>query len=207
MIGLKLENNRSMKKQFIFNYPNLLLSIITLLSLFFGIFYFRNGIYDIDFFTLLILFGMAWFAVLADKMLKLKLGNLIVSLYYIFLILTLFFGRILHFYNSSWYRNFTHFLGGIFSSLIGIYLIIRLDNIGFMKFSIVLTYSLFFSGFTTSLWSITSGVVADLSGNPQTDINMRIAMGLIGASFFAILLILDYLLYHNRYLERLIRKL
>lgn len=203
-----MENNRNMKKQLILNYPNLILAIINLIAIFFGIFYIRNGFFDYDFFTIIIFVGMAWLAPVADKLLRLKFSALILCFYYIFLILALFFGRILSFYYYfSWYRSFIHFLGGVFSSLVGIYLIVRLDNIGFLKFSVVMSYALFFSGFTTSLWTIISGLISEFFGTPQLDLNRRIAMGLMGAIFSSILLILDYLIYHSKYLEKLLRKI
>lgn len=197
-----------MKKRLFIIYPNLLLAIITLLGLFFGIFYIRNGIFDFDFFTAVIMVGMAWFAVVSDKLLKLKLSSFIYCCYYIFLLLTLFFGRMLSFYyRFSWYRGFIDFLGGIFTTLIGILIIVRLDNLGFMKFSVVLTYALFFSGFAISLWQLLSGLTSELFGSPQNDIARRIGFGLSGSLLFSVLLILDYLIYHSRYLEKIIRKI
>ncbi|MDD4001073.1 MAG: hypothetical protein PHX62_09330 [Bacilli bacterium] len=129
-------------------------------------------------------------------------------IYYLFLILAIFFGYILHFNRYfSWYRNLIHFFAGIFSSIIGIYFIVRLDNIGYLKFSVLFTYSLFFSGFVTSLWTIASALLVDFFGYSSSGTVIRVGMGLIGAACFSVLLILDYLIYHSRYLEKLIQKL
>lgn len=197
-----------MKKRLYIIYPNLLLAIITLLGLFFGIFYIKNGIFDLDLLAAGVMVGMAWFAVLAERLLKLRLSSFLLCCYYVFLLLSLFFGRMLSFYyRFSWYRHFIYFLGGFFASLLGLAVIVRLDNLGFLKFSVVFTYALFFAGFAVALWEIASGLVCRLFDFPKHGIAENIGTGICGALIFSLLLIADYLVYHNRYLEKLIGKI
>ncbi|MGB4695755.1 MAG: hypothetical protein WBH29_05050, partial [Bacilli bacterium] len=70
-----------MKKRLYIIYPNLLLAIITLLGLFFGIFYIKNGIFDLDLLAAGVMVGMAWFAVLAERLLKLRLRSFLLCCY------------------------------------------------------------------------------------------------------------------------------
>jgi len=204
----KLENNRSMKKRLYIFYPNLLLAIITLLGLFFGIFYVRNRIFDLDFLAAFIMVGMAWFAVLADKLLRLRLSSLLLCCYYLLLLFSLFLGRMLAFYERfPWYGRFVYFLGGVFSTLLGLFIIVRLDDIGFLKFPVVLTYSLFFAAFAITFWELASGVVSEVFGLKKEGLSENIGTGISGAVFSSILLIIDHLMYRNKYLEKLIRKL
>ncbi|NLD26877.1 MAG: hypothetical protein GX661_05915, partial [Acholeplasmataceae bacterium] len=132
-----------MKKKFIFHYPNLIISIITIISLLILVGYFRKGLFTMDFFVVLVFLGFSWFIFLADFLLKLRIPTLLYNLYLFFVIITVFCGHLLDFYIIfSWYNRFTHYLGGILAFLLGLYVIVRLDNIGYLKFSLVLTYAL-----------------------------------------------------------------
>ena len=204
-----LENNRSMKKKFIFYYPNLVIFFISLISLFFIINQIKKGEYNDDFLTVILFLGLSWFIFLIDYLLKLRITSFLYLLYFIFFLFTIFLGYLFKFFLLfPWYKYFAYFLGGIFTTFLGLFIIIRLDNIGYLKFSIVLTYSLFFSGFTISLWAIATNILSKtLNGSLMKDISNDIIMGLIGSITMAILFIFDNIIYHNRYLEKILRKI
>jgi hypothetical protein len=198
-----------MKKKFVLHYPNLLIALITLISILILVSFLRRGVFTAAFLAVLVFLGISWFIFLIDHLLKLRFPPLLYNLYLFFIIITVFFGYLLNFYLLfSWYNRLTHFLGGILAFILGLYLIIRLDNIGYLKFSLVLTYALFFAGFAVSLWSLTAGMIAKwVAGRPLTDLAGEIAFGIIGVITAAILLILDNSLYHNRFLEHLLTKM
>ncbi|MCK9536706.1 MAG: hypothetical protein M0R05_03885 [Bacilli bacterium] len=204
-----------MKKKVIFNYPNLILLFITVISVWLIIYFIKRNIFNYKFLATFLFFGLAWLAVVVSKIFKIKIPSVIIISYYFFLILSLFFGVILGFYFIfPWYDDFNHFLAGALLTLFGIFIIAKLDNVGYLKFSLLLTYSLFFAGFCGGLWEIIEFMIDrvfnyDIQRVGTTGVANTIVdliMNLLGSIIIVFLLIIDDKVYKNKYLEKLLKK-
>ena len=135
-----------MKKKLILNYSNLILTVLTILCTCLLIYFYRRPnsleyIYN----TLALLF-LLWLMVVINKLFKLKIANIIVLIYYLHLSINILFGVIL---KINEFLPFYHYLSlvitGIIFYVFGLYVIVRIDNIGFLKFSVINFFSLFFA--------------------------------------------------------------
>ena len=198
----------------IFNYKNLLLGIITILCIWLVMYFVREDIYNYKFLATFALLGLAWAIVIIDKLLKLKLPTFMYAGYYYFIILSVFIGGILGFNDLfPWFDNLQHFLAGAALTIVGIYIIVKLDNIGYLKFSIIILFSLFFVGFCKAVWEITEFTIdrvfsldiqkVEESGITNTIVD--IIMGFLGSFVIILLLLIDNKAYKNKYLEKLIK--
>jgi len=204
-----------MKKKIIFNYPNLTLALINIFSLWIIMYFIRVNNYDYHFLAAIALLGVSWLMVIASRIFNIKIPNVMYLVFYAFVILALMFGALLDFYTVfHWYDDFMHFSAGILLSILGIFIIVKLDNIGYLKFSVLLTFMIFFVGFSTAIWEIiefTIDTVFNLdvqrvAESGVTNTMLDIIMGLLGALVIVILLIIDNAFYKNKFLEKLIKK-
>ncbi|HHZ18701.1 MAG TPA: hypothetical protein PKO39_07915 [Bacilli bacterium] len=202
-----------MKKKIILDYPRLFLMIITAVAIWLIIYFAREGMYNYKLLAAAGLVASAWLPNLIAALLKVRIPNVVVIVYYYFLVLTILLGIILGFYRIiSWYDDFTHFLAGALLVLLGIFIATRLDNVGFLKFSLLLTYGLFFAGFCVGIWEIVEYVLvrtvmpAGSYSPARSEVVIDLIMNALGAFMVVILLTLDARAYGHKYLERLLRK-
>ena len=215
-IYINVENNTNiMKMKVIFNYKNLFLAIITLMSLWLIFFFIKESIFNYKFLATLAMLGLAWAIVVFDKIFKLRIPSFMYNAYYYFLIISIFLGGILGLNDLIfWYDMLQHFIAGIFLSFIVIFIIVRLDNIGYLKFSLIVLFVLFFVGFSKAVWELTEFTIdrifnldiqkVEASGITNTMVD--IIMGFLGSFVVIILLLVDNAVYNNKYLELLIKR-
>lgn len=210
-----MENNKSMKKKVILNYPNLLRFLITIISLWLLIFFIRQDAFNYKFMAAAALLALTWLPFGVEKLFKIKIPVVIILVYFYFLILSLIGGVIFGLYIIfPWYDDFNHFLAGGLLTLLGIYIVSKLDNIGYLKFSLVVTYALFFAGFCAGIWEVSEFIISrifafDIQRVDVTGVNdtiIDIIMSFLGSAVILTLLFIDNKLYDNKYLEKLLKK-
>jgi hypothetical protein len=172
---------------------------------------YRSGNIGDQFFVSFALIALAWLLVIIDKLFKIRIPNFLYLAYYSFLIFTMFFGELLNFYHIfGWYDELVHYLAGILLSIVGIFIIVKMDNIGYLKFSILLLISILFVGFSSSIWEIIEFTIDQLF-NANTTISLSntisdMIMNFLGGITFLILLVIDNSVYKSRYIEKLVKK-
>lgn len=199
-----------MKKKLILHYPYLIILIINLFCASVLIYLFQNDSFGRPFFLTLILLSLTWAILIIDKMFHIRIPKLIYYLYYGILFLSVGCGDLFNFYALfPFFRAFIHFLLGVIFLVIGIFIIIRLDNIGYLKFTILITYAMFFVGLASNLYLLADYVYRFLfSGNLHAaQILKESLITLLGGVGFSVLLIIDYIAYSSKYLELLIKHL
>lgn len=83
---------------------------------------------------------------------KFKLGNKELCYYYLFVLLAYFLGCVVNLYKYIWwYDSFVHFISGIFSFGVGLYLVRRMHNVGINKWFLVF-FCLCFVMFIAGIW-------------------------------------------------------
>ncbi len=143
---------------------NNILIILTILSAY--VFMFIDGYYGIDRILLcLVLIPVLLVAKIAKKLFKIKISDGLELVYIVFIILTMLLGSIMGFFSLiSWYDSFTHFLSGIFTFVMGIFILIWFREYDSKKILYSCFFAMLFSISIAPLWECVEFTIDNVMG-------------------------------------------
>ena len=137
----------------------ILVFIIDLGTLYFGLFQYNSS----KLLTYLAVIPVLGVPYLISRF-KFKLNNKELCYYYLFVLLAYFLGCVVNLYKYIWwYDIFVHFISGIFSFGVGLYLVSRMNNVKINKWFLVF-FCLCFVMFIAGLWELFEFWIDNLLG-------------------------------------------
>lgn len=198
-----------MKKKLILNYPNLFLTFLTILNTYLLIYFYRRpNSLELIYNTLALIF-LLWSMVAINKFFKLKIANFIFIIYYLHLTINILIGVIFKINDFvPLYHYLSLMITGIIFYIFGLYLIVKIDNIGYLKFSVINFFSLFFAISLTTIIEVLKYLVLKITGiiifNYVNNINTFIFI-IFGAIITSIIAFMDYKYYKSEQLEKILK--
>lgn len=102
---------------------NVLIFLISLISVCYAVKDINNGAYDRLIGSLSIILVL-FIPRILNKIFKIKIGNYLELIYIIFIFLAQFLGSVVNLYNAIWwYDLFVHFLSGVFTGIVSLYVL------------------------------------------------------------------------------------
>ena len=102
---------------------NVLIFLISLISVCYAVKDINNGAYDRLIGSLSIILVL-FIPRILNKIFKIKIGNYLELIYIIFIFLAQFLGSVVNLYNTIWwYDLFVHFLSGVFTGIVSLYVL------------------------------------------------------------------------------------